>query len=386
MTDLQSLCRQAADSLCRLGWRVVFAESCTAGLVSAALGSIPGISEYLCGSAVTYRDRTKQDWLGVSKELLVDPGPVSKEVVTAMARGALDLAVEADLALAITGHLGPAAPPALDGVVHLGVACKNLSRNDDLEVRTTSRMYQLESRERALRQHEAAQQLVITLLDTMEIFEAWKKISEGSLKKCRFHWHQHDLSRQPDTRDEESVSPDFLFPGSFNPRHDGHQQITEFVKRSYGARVEYELSILNVDKPVLEISETLSRLLQFVPQDPVWLTGSSTFEEKAKLFPKTTFVVGADTIMRVGDLRYYQSPAAQRQAIQTITESGCRFLVFGRWLDSEVPRAGVGEPGFCQLEDLDLNEDLRQLCTEVPESAFRCDISSTQIRATRLDP
>ena len=44
--------------------RVVFAESCTAGMVSATLAAVPGISDYLCGSMVTYRPEIKENWLG----------------------------------------------------------------------------------------------------------------------------------------------------------------------------------------------------------------------------------------------------------------------------------------------------------------------------------
>ena len=385
MQRLQPLCRLAADALEQLRWRVVFAESCTAGLVSAALGSIPGISEHLCGSVVTYRNRTKQDWLGIPRELLLNPGPVSEEVVTWMARGALQRTEEADVAIAITGHLGPEAPPALDGVVHIGVACKDPSVNDGSDVCTTSRLYRLVSSQRALRQQEATQQVLATLLDTMEVFDRWKTIRQGSLEKCRFSWDHHGCGKKAGSQDETPASPEFLFPGSFDPKHEGHRKISEYVERIYGATVEYELSVENVDKPALGFLETLNRLFQFIPRDPIWLTQQSTFEGKASLFPKATFVVGVDTIIRVGDPQYYQSHQSRQQAIKAIAASGCRFLVFGRRLDRAVTVSGVKLPGFCQLENLVLGEDLRQLCSQVPESAFRCDISSSELRENRWE-
>ena len=46
---------------------LVLAESCTGGLAAAALATIPGISRWFCGSAVTYRDQTKIDWLAVCR-------------------------------------------------------------------------------------------------------------------------------------------------------------------------------------------------------------------------------------------------------------------------------------------------------------------------------
>jgi nicotinamide mononucleotide (NMN) deamidase PncC len=73
---------------------------------------------------VVYRNATKMAWLGVPASILDDPriGPVSQECAEALARGALARTPEAQLALAITGHLGPNAPDGLDGVVHVAIA------------------------------------------------------------------------------------------------------------------------------------------------------------------------------------------------------------------------------------------------------------------------
>ncbi|MCA9159342.1 MAG: CinA family protein, partial [Planctomycetales bacterium] len=59
--------------------RLVLVESCTAGRVAATLGELPGISQWLCGSLVVYRNASKSAWLGVPDSLLDDPqqGPVS---------------------------------------------------------------------------------------------------------------------------------------------------------------------------------------------------------------------------------------------------------------------------------------------------------------------
>jgi len=102
--------------------RLVLAESCTGGLAAALLARIPGVSEFLCGSAVVYQVETKAQWLRVSRRLLRDPGPVSAEVASAMAAGALRSTPHADVAAAVTGHLGPGAPPSQDGLVFLAFA------------------------------------------------------------------------------------------------------------------------------------------------------------------------------------------------------------------------------------------------------------------------
>jgi PncC family amidohydrolase len=101
---------------------VVFAESCTAGLISASLARTPGISEFLCGSAVVYQEATKIAWLDVSASLLASDGAVSESVAKAMAIGVLERTPLAQVSVSITGHLGPGAPPEQDGLVYIGLA------------------------------------------------------------------------------------------------------------------------------------------------------------------------------------------------------------------------------------------------------------------------
>lgn len=121
---LHSSANQIAALLRITKTRVVFAESCTAGLISATLSRVPGISDFHCGSAVVYRLDTKTRWLGIASDLLVDPGPgpVSEVVAILMATGVLERTPEATFSASITGHLGPNAPGHQDGLVFIGIA------------------------------------------------------------------------------------------------------------------------------------------------------------------------------------------------------------------------------------------------------------------------
>lgn len=102
--------------------RLVLAESCTAGLVAAEIGKIPGVSEFFCGSMVVYQTLTKAAWLGLDENTLFDPliGPVSAQVTEQLVKTLLEKTPEATVAAAITGHLGPNAPAAMDGFVYCG--------------------------------------------------------------------------------------------------------------------------------------------------------------------------------------------------------------------------------------------------------------------------
>jgi len=100
---------------------VATAESCTAGLVAACMGEVPGASWVLERGFVTYSNAAKIEMLGVPAALIEAHGAVSAEVARAMAEGALARS-QADLAVAITGIAGPDGGSAEKpvGLVHFG--------------------------------------------------------------------------------------------------------------------------------------------------------------------------------------------------------------------------------------------------------------------------
>ena len=127
--SVASSARRLADLLKATDRKVVFAESCTGGLVSGALTAIPGISEHHCGAMVVYRNRTKVAYLTIDRRRIEKYGPVSKEIATEMASHVLERTPQADIAASVTGHLGPDAPPKLDGLVFVGIATKSAKRH-----------------------------------------------------------------------------------------------------------------------------------------------------------------------------------------------------------------------------------------------------------------
>jgi nicotinamide-nucleotide amidase len=123
---IRALSRSLLD-LCRMRkLTVATAESCTGGLVAAALTDIPGSSDVIDRGFVTYSNAAKHQMLGVPTATLDTFGAVSKETATAMAFGALEHA-DVDLAVAITGIAGPggATPGKPVGLVHLAVAARD---------------------------------------------------------------------------------------------------------------------------------------------------------------------------------------------------------------------------------------------------------------------
>lgn len=107
--EIEELAAAVGDLLLQREVRIITAESCTGGWVSAALTAVPGSSRWFALGLTTYSNEAKRQLLRVDKRLLREHGAVSKKVVKAMAEGALQLDPGAALAVAISGVAGPGA-------------------------------------------------------------------------------------------------------------------------------------------------------------------------------------------------------------------------------------------------------------------------------------
>jgi nicotinamide-nucleotide amidase len=116
---------QVLDACRSRGLKVATAESCTGGLVAAALTEIPGSSDVLDRGFVTYSNAAKRTMLDVSAAILEQYGAVSRQTADAMVSGALAMS-NADLAVAITGIAGPGGGSAEKpvGLVHFAAAAR----------------------------------------------------------------------------------------------------------------------------------------------------------------------------------------------------------------------------------------------------------------------
>jgi nicotinamide-nucleotide amidase len=124
--DLARAAARVLDLSRARGLTVATAESCTGGLVAAALTEIAGSSDVVDRGFVTYSNAAKQDMLGVPVGILERHGAVIRETAEAMAKGALAHA-PADLAVAITGIAGPGGGTTEKpvGLVHFAAAARD---------------------------------------------------------------------------------------------------------------------------------------------------------------------------------------------------------------------------------------------------------------------
>ena len=161
-----------------------------------------------------------------------------------------------------------------------------------------------------------------------------------------------------------------IFPCSFNPVHDGHRGMAEYIARVQDAMVDFELSVTNVDKATISLDEIKRRLRQFEAAR-IWITRAPTFAEKAELFPNRNFIIGADTAVRLFQPKYYASPQDVERVFRRIDELACRFLVFGRKVSTE----------FESADSLSIPGQFKHLFAPISEVEFRMDISSRDLRS-----
>src|ERR1700731_3004324 len=116
-----ALAQQVGERLVMLRKSIAVAESCTGGLLGAALTDVPGSSAYFLGGVISYADRVKVDQLQVPEATLRQYGAVSEQTTAAMATGVRRL-LRADIGVSITGVAGPDAEGAKPvGLTFIGI-------------------------------------------------------------------------------------------------------------------------------------------------------------------------------------------------------------------------------------------------------------------------
>ena len=164
--------------------------------------------------------------------------------------------------------------------------------------------------------------------------------------------------------------PELIFPGSFNPFHSGHKSMSELAEKKTGLALAYEICIQNADKPPLSYHEIKKILDQFKHGHEWVLTKAGKFTDKASLFPNSVFIIGADTLTRILDEKFYLNRQDMLNQLDLFNSHNINFLVFGRKIKNN----------FISLDSVTIPEHIEKRFSGFGEEIFRDDISSSSIR------
>lgn len=200
----------------------------------------------------------------------------------------------------------------------------------------------------------------------VQAIEAISKLLHGTASSDRVPGCVRITGQEGNTHHSHRI----IFSGSFDPCHKNHVEMARIASRKYGLPVDFEISLLNVDKPPIDyisLEERISSIKTL--HDPysmgdIFVTDTPLFAEKAIIFPDSTFIVGADTMKRLFDPRYYRPEDDLSSLLELFRKQGIDFLVFSR----------KGIP-------IEIPAEVEPIITIVPEDEYSDDgISSTQIR------
>ena len=346
----------------------------------AALARAPGASRTLLHGVIPYSKASMTDFLGREPESIC-----SSEAAADIARRAREFGEvrfpELTLNLigvGVTAALATDRPRTGPNRCFVAVAGSNMNINRELILRKDARSRGDEE--------DLVDGLVLNCI--AEAFALNVRISLDLLSDERVedsvlglpYWYERlrDGSVAAFRRDENGFLSDTptaagaILPGSFDPLHEAHVELARVASEILSTDAAYELSLANVDKPLISLDELELRLAQFSAVGEVTVTAAPTFVEKSRIFPGRVFAAGADTVPRIVDPKYYRGgEPAMLAALEELSIAGCRFLVAGRV-------AATGD--FVGLADLKLPAEYGHLFEAIPEGQFRFDVSSTDIR------
>lgn len=165
-----------------------------------------------------------------------------------------------------------------------------------------------------------------------------------------------------------------VFPGSFNPIHEGHLELLKSGMDISGKKPVFEISFKNVDKPDLSLEEISKRINQFKTINELLVTNEATFLGKSILFKGADFLIGGDTLIRLFANKYYNSEMDSNKIIDQFVQlknSGTKFIVGGRTVDDK----------FVTVDNVFIPEQIKEMFIGIPRKMFESGISSNKIRS-----
>lgn len=346
--------------------RVFIAATGAGAGIQKTLWEVPGVSKFLVGAAFPYAAEESSRLIGFTPTSFCSPDMALDLAMAAFMRAARvgARAVGVGLTAAVASREArrgeSRAYAAYFGDGGAGIAEVTLPKDVGEDARR--------------RDGEACDALgIATLLRAFGRDESGT-VFEDAEAAARARLFARPYFRARGARDAEQTLPGdaVLFPGAFDPPHEGHLGGAERVRRSSGRAVVFATTVDPPHKAALRSAEVLRRAVALEGHDVLFTHGDPLYLDKARRFPGRGFVVGADALVRMLDPRWGVDVTSLVTELRAL---GAHFYVVPRLIDGSL----------VSLDDIramdGLGRALEMLSAEGVDG--RWDVSSSAIRAAR---
>ncbi len=307
-------------------------KTLSAAGVQKLLTDVPGISNFFIGSAFPYAQSETEDFLGFAPER------------SASEETAVDLAMQAYL-----HAYKPGGAPAIGLGVTASIASLKAHRGDHRifsayfsDAGCGVFQYTLpkgEGAEQRLKDGELCDLLGLrTLFAALpgtlpipefpgDVVNLHPNLANDMARERLF---AHPMFRADRTRGSstlDSPKDTVIFPGAFNPPHEGHYGCADVVRRTHGKDILFNITVNPPHKKALTTAEILQRAKLFKGKSVLFTQDDPLYIDKAKRYPGVNFIIGADAVLRMLDPKWGVAPG---KLLQMFFEYGTKFHVFER--------------------------------------------------------
>lgn len=278
-----------------------------------------GGSSYLIEAIVPYSQNSLISFLKREPEKFC-----SKETACKMAAASLDIALKN------SGNLGVGMTCSLskenernerEHWIHIALCSEYETKSFSIQLNAKKSSFFVN--EKSLRTKQESESATLLLMAIGSV------LCEKSAKEFKVKKYESDSAHVNDITDNSitnslSFKNELIYPGSFDPIHSSHKEIIKAASKLTSKKVITEISIRNVDKPIIDLISLRNRINSIKAIDALCvITDAPLFKQKAQLFKNSTFIIGYDTYSRL---------TKSIEKGETLLEDleGLNFLVFHR--------------------------------------------------------
>lgn len=323
--------KRVADLLGKPLRLYVVATGAGAG-IQQTIWEVPGCSSFFVGSSFPYAPEETTGFLGFTPDKFASD-EAAVELATAAYQRALNLKEPDKEAIGLALTASVASQHAHRGDHRVHIACMTRTR----VIGFTARVEKGEGVEQRLKDGSTADTAALaTLFAALDPTDTWgQAFTKDVTQLARERFFQRPFFRPDESREhmvpavsnDAPIFPGPMFPGHFNPPHEGHFGIADALERTGQGRPVFTICSTPPHKEALTVQEMARRAKMLKGQSVVFTRDDPYYIDKARRFPGRSFCIGADALVRMLDTKWGYDPATMLEELVGLAP---KFHVFGR--------------------------------------------------------